>query len=155
MHAFRALLAAAALALAACAPPPPPACAPAPAGAGVPAPDAADGPLVSSLSVEAGADSVTLQLQVTNTAASPVQVTYPSGQTYDFFVRRGGQLLWQWSETMRFMQSVRTETFGAGETRTWSETWRVPPGTRGELTAEAVLVSSTHPVRRTTAFRLP
>ncbi|HEY7769673.1 BsuPI-related putative proteinase inhibitor [Longimicrobium sp.] len=142
------LLIAVALALAACTPP---AGGPAPrAGAG----DAAS-PLIASLSVQPGADSVRLTLQVTNAGTTPVTLSFSSGQSYDFAVRSGGTTLWTWSADRSFMQALRTETLGAGETRTWSESWTPPRGTSGSLTAVATLTSTSHPVERSTEFRLP
>lgn len=150
-------LAAAVLAfLVACTPPP---------GAGSP-PSGSNGPgaggpaqggeaLVTTLEVETYADSVRFVFQVTNPGSTPVQVTFPSGQTYDFVVRQGGRELWRWSGDMGFTQAVRQVPWAAGETARYTEAWRFPVGTRGELTAEAVLASSSHPVRQTTTFRLP
>jgi hypothetical protein len=143
------LLIALALAVAACTPPS--------AGGPGPRPDAGDAasPLIASLSVQPGADSVRLTLQVTNAGTTPVTLSFSSGQTYDFAVRAGGNSLWHWSADRGFMQALRSETLAAGETRTWSESWTPPPGTRGPLTAVAMLTSTSHPVERSTEFRLP
>ena len=149
MRAPRALFLAAALLLGACTRPL------APPVATPPLQDAAPGPLISTLSVETVGDSVRLQLSVTNASAAPVEITFPSGQTYDFAVRRGDELLWQWSQAMRFIQQVRTVTFAPGETRTYAEAWTAGAGTRGELSAQGWLASSSHRVERTAAFRLP
>ena len=126
-----------------------------PPAATPPLQDQSLGPLISTLSVELHGDSVLLQLAVTNGSSAPVEMTFPSGQTYDFAVRQGDQLLWQGSQAMRFIQQVRTETLAAGETRTYVEAWTAPAGTRGELTAQGWLVSSSHRVERTATFRLP
>jgi intracellular proteinase inhibitor BsuPI len=128
---------------------------PAPPVGTPPIADAALSPLVTTLSVEPAGDSVMLQLAVSNASAGPVELAFPSGQSFDFAVRQGDRLLWQWSETMRFTQSVRSETLAAGETRAFTATWAVPAGTRGPLTARGWLTSSSHPVERTAAFRLP
>ncbi|HZG43818.1 MAG TPA: BsuPI-related putative proteinase inhibitor [Longimicrobium sp.] len=147
MHAI--LLIALPLALAACAPPSAEETGPRP-GAG----DAAS-PLIASLSVQPGADSVRLTLQVTNAGTTPVTLSFSSGQSYDFAVRGGGTTLWTWSADRTFIQALRSETLAAGETRTWSESWTPPRGTSGPLTAVATLTSTSHPVERTTEFRLP
>jgi hypothetical protein len=143
------LLIALALALAACTPPP--------AGAPGPLPGAGDAssPLIASLSVQPGADSVRLTLQVTNAGTTPVTLSFSSGQSYDLAVRGGGTTLWTWSADRTFLQALRSETLAAGETRTWSESWTPPPGTSGTLTAVATLTSTSHPVERSTEFRLP
>jgi hypothetical protein len=143
----RRTLFAAALLLAACTPVPPPAQGPGPA--------AADEALVSSLSVETVGDTVRLSLQVTNATDVPLTLVFPSGQTYDFAVLRGGETLWRWSADRSFIQSVREETLAAGETRTYTETWAPGGPQRGELAARAWLTSSSHPVERTATIRLP
>jgi hypothetical protein len=149
MPVSRVLIAAAAALLAACAPVPPPADpAPQPSAA------AADA-LVSSLSVETLGDTVRLSLQVTNATDAPLALVFPSGQTYDFAVMRGGETLWHWSADKSWMQAVREETVPAGETRTYSEAWVPGAPARGELSARAWLTSSSHPLERTATFRLP
>lgn len=145
------LLAAGVLAVA-CTPPVPPDGTPPPP----PPPMVESSTLVSSLRVETG-DTVRLTLQVTNPSADPVAFTFPSGQTYDFVVRPAGAgaEVWRWSAQMGFTQAVRTVTLAPGETWSFGERWAPPPGTRGEFTAVARLVSSDHPVERTATFRLP
>ena len=126
------------------------ACVPAP-----PSAPAAEGPLVASLSVRTGAAAVEMALQVTNASEAPVEVTFPSGQSYDFSVRQRGTELWRWSAGQMFTQAVRTTVLAPGETLEFSERWSPPAGTAGELEAEASLASSSHPLHRTAVFRLP
>lgn len=140
-----ALLAAALLA--ACTPPPP-------AGAPAASPDATPA-LVSSLSVQTSPDTVRLTLQVTNATEAPLTLSFPSGQTYDFAVLRGGETLWTWSADRSFIQVLRDETLAAGETRTYTEHWLPRAGTTEELTARAWLTSTSHPLERTATFRIP
>ncbi len=142
---------AAALLAAACAPAAPP------AGTGAPVPrrDAASADLATSLSVETAGDTVRMTLQVTNATAGPLTVSFPSGQTYDFAVLRGGETLWQWSANKRWIQALRDETLAPGETRTYAEPWVPEAPVRGELTARGWLTSSSHPVERTATIRLP
>jgi len=114
------------------------------------------GPLVSTLSVRPGRDTVGFTLQVTNTTRAPVAIHFRSGQTTDFQVRNGGELIWTSSMGIMFTQAERTETLAAGATRSWSAAWR--PGTAAPgrtLTATARLTSDTHPVERTAQFRTP
>ena len=120
-----------------------------------PAPEPPQPPLVTSLSVETAGDTVLLALRVTNPYQAPVQVTFPSGQTYDFAVRAGGRELWRWSADRGFTAAVQTLTLEPGGTWTFGERWVRPAGVRGELTAVGRLTSSTHPVERTAAFRAP
>lgn len=112
--------------------------------------------LVSSLSVRTEGDTVVLALQVTNPHDAPVEVTFPSGQEYDFSVRdAGGRVLWTWSADRTFIQAVRTSTLEPGATWSFTEQWTPPPGVRGPLTAAARLASSSHAVEHTRAFTLP
>lgn len=114
------------------------------------------GPLVSTLSVQPGRDTVGFILQVTNTTRAPVALHFRSGQTTDFQVRNGGELIWTSFMGILFTQAERTETLAAGATRSWSATWRPGPGMQGRtLTATARLTSDTHPVERTAQFRTP
>jgi intracellular proteinase inhibitor BsuPI len=145
----RPLAALAAAVLAAC-PAPEPGPAPPPPMA------AADGPLASSLQIEASRDSVRFVLQVTNTSAAPVMLGFNSGQTYDFVVLDAGRELWRWSADMGFTQALRSETLAPGETRAWSERWRPPAEARGrQLTGVGRLVARDHPVERTSPFVVP
>ena len=157
MPVFRPALPLLALAVlcAACAPAVP-SSAPAPSG-GVPgsAEDRVTAPLVSSLSVAPAGDSVRMTLQVTNAGAQPVRLQFRDAQVYDFVVSGNGREAWRWSADRGFAQALRSETLAAGETRSWSETWRPAAGSRGEFTAMARLVSTSHPVETSTRFRLP
>lgn len=147
----RAVLLAALTVLGACTRPLPP-----PPDGMLPPPAPPRPPLVSSLSVETEGDTVVLALQVTNPYEAPVEVTFPTGQTYDFAVRgAGGRELWRWSADRGFIQAVQTRTLAPGATWTFGERWTPPAGVRGEMTAVARLASSSHPVEHTSAFRLP
>ena len=147
-------LAHAALALlAACVPPDP--ITPA-APAGNESSGGSTGPLVTTLSVEPHADSVRFLLQVTNATQSPLTLQFTSGQSYDFAVSDGGTSVWTWSADMMFTQALRSVTLAPGETQSYAETWRPPASLRGRLlSVTARLTSSSHPVARTQAFRLP
>jgi hypothetical protein len=137
--------------LAACTPPG--GHAPAPAAGGEPG---GGEPLVSTLSVEPTADSVRLLLQVTNATAGPLMLEFRTGQSYDFAVSDGDRPVWRWSAEMMYTQALRSETLAAGETRAYAATWKPAATLRGRLlSATGRLTSSSHPVERTQAFRLP
>ena len=120
-----------------------------------PAGEAPAGTLASSLGVEVAGDTVRFSLSVTNVSGGPVEITFPSGQTHDFAVLRDGRELWRWSADRAFTQAQQVVTLPPGGTTSFGETWAVPPGTSGELTAVGRLASSSHPVERTAAFRVP
>ena len=113
-------------------------------------------PLVTTLSVQPSADSVRFLLQVTNATQAPLTLHFRSGQSYDFAVSDGGRPVWTWSQEMMFTQALRSVTLAPGETRAYAETWRPAASLRGrQLSVTARLASSSHPVERTQAFRLP
>ncbi|HEX7242136.1 MAG TPA: BsuPI-related putative proteinase inhibitor [Longimicrobiaceae bacterium] len=116
---------------------------------------APNGSLVSSLQVETTPGSVRLALQVTNAGSAPVPLEFASGQTHDFVVLQGDRELWRWSADRMFTQALRTETLGAGETRTFDATWTPPAGTRGDLVARGFLTARGERAERQTVFRLP
>jgi len=130
--------------------------APAGPGGGEAGAAAAGEPLVTTLSVEPTADSVRFLLQVTNATQGPLTLHFRSGQSYDFVVTDGGRTVWSWASDMMFTQALRSETLAPGETKSYTETWRPAASLRGHtLSATARLTSSSHPVERTQAFRLP
>lgn len=125
-------------------------------GSPAPAPDAYRGALVSSLQVEPGADSVRFVLQVTNPTPSPVRLRFPTGQSFDFAVSDGRTEAWRWSADRSFTEALWTVTMAAGETRTYTASWRPAPALRGRrLTAVGRVTSTDHPVVRTAEFTLP
>lgn len=149
-------LALAALALLAACVPPEPVPPAAPVESGGPGGGSATGPLVTTFSVEATADSVRFLLQVTNATQAPVVLEFRSGQSYDFTVTDGGTTVWNWAADMMFTQALRSVTLAPGQTLSFEESWRPAASLRGRaLTATARLTSMSHPVERTQAFRLP
>jgi len=117
--------------------------------------DAADDPLVASLQVETRPDSVHLILQVTNVSTSAVVLDFPSGQSFDFLVSRGGFEIWRWSADRSFTQALRTETLPPGETRAFDAAWRPTAGTRGDFVAVGRLTARGRPAEQRADFRLP
>jgi hypothetical protein len=89
----------------------------------------------------AAGQPVTLTLVVENAGPAPVVVTAPSGQLYDFAVRKGDRDVWRWSADRAFPMQLTEWTLAPGERRVFSETWRPAPGTPapGDYTAEATL----------------
>ncbi len=116
---------------------------------------AEQGPLVASLAVEQFPDSIGLALQVTNTSAEPVRLTFPTGQSYDFVVSDGAREIWRWSADRMFTQAFRTETVAPGATLEYEATWTPPAGVRGEITATGILTAQEHRIEQDTQFRLP
>jgi hypothetical protein len=135
------------------------ACAPASAPEAIHEParegDAMQTGLASSLHAESFGDSVRFTLRITNTSGRPLELTFPTGQSFDFVVTQDGRQVWRWSDDMMFTQAIRNERLAAEETRTYSETWRPRPGMRGEFTVQGTLTAQQHRVEQRTTFRLP
>ncbi len=113
-----------------------------------------DPPPAVSLQVSTSGQSVLLVLQISNTASTAREITYPTGQTYDFVVRDGDREIWRWSEGRAFSQAIRTETVGPGETLRFQEVWS-PGDLRGDFTVVGVLTSSDHRVEQSARITLP
>ncbi len=89
---------------------------------------------------------LTARLTLRNTTPHPVQLTFPSGQTYDLVIRNEkGEVVYRWSDGKFFTMAIRNESF-SGE-KNWVITVRLgaegkpwPPGkyvAEGWLTATA------------------
>lgn len=112
--------------------------------------------LLPSVQVTTGDDTVELVLQVTNTTGSAVDLTFTSGQSFDFVVMDAqGAEVWRWSGDRMFTQAIREEVVAPGETLTYGAAWTPPPGTSGEFTALGILTAQDREVRQSTNFRIP
>jgi hypothetical protein len=110
--------------------------------------------LLASLQAYTEADRVTFVLQVTNTTEGPLDLTFPTGQSFDFVVSDGGREIWRWSAEQMFTQAIRHEQLGPGETQRHEATWEPPPGVEGELLVRGVLTASDHAVEQSARFRI-
>lgn len=61
-----------------------------------------------------------VKINVTN---RPITLRYPTGQSVDFWITRGGREVWRWSTGQFFTQAVRTVTLQPGEAQTFTATW--------------------------------
>lgn len=112
-------------------------------------------PLVSTLQVESSADSLRFLLQVTNAAGEALQLTFPTGQSFDFVVLQNDRELWRWSSDQMFTQAIRTERLAPGETRTFEASWQRPPGARGAITVRGFLTAQEHRGEQQAEVQLP
>jgi hypothetical protein len=137
--------------LCACAPPEPDATPEGPVGVG----QSETSPLLASVKASTfGADSVVFSLQVTNTAAGPLELSFSSGQSFDFVVMRGAEEVWRWSSDRMFTQALRSDTLAPGETRSYSATWAPVPRASGEYTVHGRLTARNVRAEQSTQFRL-
>jgi hypothetical protein len=66
---------------------------------------------------------VRLALRLTNVGGTGKQLTFPTSQEYDFWVVRGDDEIWRWSEDRVFTQAVQRRELPAQQTITLSELW--------------------------------
>lgn len=113
------------------------------------------GDLASSLEVGIASDEVRFTFHVTNTAAAPLELTFPTSQRHDFVVEDlEGRTLWRWSDDRAFLQAVTHATLEPGETWTMESTWE-PGAVAGELVATGRLTATERRVERRASFELP
>ena len=112
----------------------------------------ADAKIDSRLNVSIAKHDVHLALDVKNTGGKHAELTFPSGQSYDFVVVDSvGREVWRWSHGHLFTQGVKNKQLGAGEAMQVEESWTdgVKPG---KYTAIATLKSSNYPVEQRVDF---
>jgi len=103
--------------------------------------------ITARLAVDAQNASVHFALHVINATKKRVELTFPSGQTYDFVVADSvGRELWRWGAGRMFTQALRNTQLGGGESLDIEETWRNAVLPEGRYTARAVLASENFPI---------
>lgn len=96
--------------------------------------------------------AVELRLHVTNGTGKRVELTFPSGQTHDFYILdSSGREVWRWSNGRMFTQAVQKSLVNVGETLSFNDRWEGPLA-GGNYTAVAVLLSSSHPTEQRVEF---
>lgn len=96
--------------------------------------------------------TVDLRLHVTNGTPKKIELTFPNGQTHDFYILdANGREVWRWSTGRMFTQSMQNKLIDAGGTVSYADSWNgpLPPG---NYTAVAVLLSSSHPTEQRVDF---
>ena len=96
-------------------------------------------------------NAVRLALHVVNSTGKRVEITFPSGQAYDFVVQDSiGRDVWHWAEGHMFTQSVQNKLLGKGERIDIAEEWTAAKP--GKYTAIAMLRSTNFPVQERAEF---
>lgn len=112
-------------------------------------------PVSAELYVRATPASVRLALHVINTSKKRVELTFPSGQTYDFVILDSlDREVWRWARGRMFTQTLRNTLLSGGESLDLDETWdsaSLPPG---RYTARAHLTSQNYPIVKQTSFTI-
>ena len=104
-------------------------------------------PVSAEISVRRNDGAIAVALRVVNTSKKRVEVTFPSGQTYDFAVFDStGKEMWRWGTDRMFTQAVRNKLLGAGEALAYEESIKSTPLPPGRYTARATLTSANYPL---------
>jgi hypothetical protein len=110
-----------------------------------------DARIDSKLNVTVAHHDVQLALDVKNVGGKHAELTFPSGQAYDFVVVDSlGHEVWRWSGGRMFTSGVRNKQLGVGDVMQVSESWDAAKP--GHYTAIAVLKSSNFPVEERVDF---
>jgi hypothetical protein len=112
--------------------------------------------LASTLALSVSdSDGVSLRLHVTNGTGKGMELSFPTGQTHDFYVIDStGREVWRSSTGRIFTTSLLLKSLDAGSTISYAERWSGPLA-NGEYTAVGVLRSTNHPVEQRVEFSVP
>ena len=67
---------------------------------------------------------VRFQLRITNNSGREDELTFATGQRYDFWVASDtGDLMWRWSDDRVFTQAIETVAIAPMDTLTLTESW--------------------------------
>jgi hypothetical protein len=111
--------------------------------------------LAASLHAEVLGDTVHMALRATNATGEVVDLTFPSGQSFDFVVLQDGREVWRWSEDRMFTQAIRHERMEPGETRIHEAEWVAPAEISGEVLVRGFLTAQEHRLEQQIRVRLP
>lgn len=109
----------------------------------------------AQLYVRATESSVRLALHVVNTSKRRIELTFPSGQTYDFVILDSlGREVWRWGKGRMFTQTLRNKLLGRGESLEVEETLRNTTLEAGRYVARGTLTSQNYPVVEEAEFTI-
>jgi hypothetical protein len=109
----------------------------------------------AQLYVRATESSVRLALHVINTGKKRVELTFPSGQTYDFVILDSlDREVWRWGKGRMFTQALRNKLLAGGETFDVEETFRSSSLAPGRYTAKGTLTSQNYPLVQRAEFTI-
>ncbi len=98
---------------------------------------------------------VNFAFHVTNNAERRLELTFPSGQTYDIVVQDVvGREVWRWSEGRLFTQALQNHILESNETLSYEAAWN-PSTAHGTFVAVASLRSENHPLEQRVRFSIP
>ena len=110
--------------------------------------------LDSHFDVTVKASAIQFALGVKNVGKKHVELTFRSGQSYDFVVVDSiGREVWRWSAGRMFTQGVQNKQLGGGDSMHARESWTTP--VPGRYTAIATLNSTNFPTEQRADFVVP
>jgi Intracellular proteinase inhibitor len=110
--------------------------------------------LDSRFNVTVAPRGIQFALGVTNVGKKHVELTFRSGQSYDFVVVDSvGREVWRWSNGRMFTQGVQNKQLSTGDTMRARELWTAP--VPGRYTAIATLNSTNFPTEQRADFVVP
>lgn len=108
--------------------------------------------LASNFGVRVEQHSLRFALDVVNPGRKGIEITFPSGQAYDFVVLDSvGREVWHWAEGRMFTQALQNKVLSSGDTLRIAESWNAP-AMKGRYTAVAKLRSSNYPLEQRVDF---
>ena len=103
-----------------------------------------DAKLDSHFDVTVDPRAIHFALGVKNVGRKHVELTFPSGKSYDFVVVDSvGREVWRWSSGRMFTQGVQNKQLSTGDSMHAKEMWKAPAP--GHYTAIATLNSTNYP----------
>jgi intracellular proteinase inhibitor BsuPI len=110
--------------------------------------------LDSHLDVTVQPRAIQFALGVKNIGKKHVELTFRSGQSYDFVVVDSiGREVWRWSAGRMFTQGVQNKQLSSGDSMHAREIWAAPAP--GRYTAIATLNSTNFPTEQRADFVVP
>jgi hypothetical protein len=110
--------------------------------------------LDSHLVVTVQPTAIQFALGVKNVGKKHVELTFRSGQSYDFVVVDSiGREVWRWSAGRMFTQGVQNKQLSGGDSMNAREAWTAP--VPGRYTAIATLNSTNFPTEERADFVVP
>jgi hypothetical protein len=85
-------------------------------------------------------ETVIMRLIVRNRTDRSLKITFPTQQRFDFIVKKGKKILWQWSGGMLFAQVTAEGVLTPGDSLIYETSWdqRLADGTSPQLGAYTV-----------------
>ncbi|MBI3976327.1 MAG: hypothetical protein HY334_08050 [Armatimonadetes bacterium] len=68
-------------------------------------------------------EPVEASLTLRHEGDGPGRIQFTSAQRFDVLIRRGGALVWRWSDDKAFAQVIQEVTLRSGESLTFKATW--------------------------------